>query len=95
MYKKFTAFLAIIVLVIVLNSCQQNNDADAQKNSTDAGGLPVTMDDSSKVIIDRAIAYAGGYDAWQQKNPSRMIRKAPVTIAQVRSYAKPTCIWII
>ncbi len=67
MYKKFTAFLAIIVLVIVLNSCQQNNDADAKKNSTDAGGLPVTMDDSSKVIIDRAIAYAGGYDAWQQK----------------------------
>jgi hypothetical protein len=34
------------------------------------------MDDSSKVIIDRAIAYAGGYDVWQQKKTLSFDKKS-------------------
>lgn len=56
MKDKLTALFFLIFLVIVL-SCKQNTSAN----------LPVNMDDSSRVIIDRAIAYAGGYEAWQQK----------------------------
>ncbi len=47
-------------------SCHRNNISD----------LPVTMDDSSRVIIDRAIAYAGGYDAWQQKKTLSFDKKS-------------------
>lgn len=69
MYQKFTAFSAILIVLIVMISCKQNN-------SSDAGNLPVTMDDSSRVIIDRAIAYAGGYDAWQQKKTLSFDKKS-------------------
>jgi hypothetical protein len=34
------------------------------------------MDDSSRIIIDRAIAYAGGYDAWQQKKTLSFDKKS-------------------
>jgi len=56
MIDKLTAFFSIIFLVTA-TSCNQNKSAS----------LPVNMDDSSRVIIDRAIAYAGGYETWQQK----------------------------
>ncbi len=60
MFNKFSVVSAIILCVSVMVSCRQNSTAET-------GDLPVTMDDSSRVIIDRAIAYAGGYDPWQQK----------------------------
>lgn len=40
------------------------------------------MDDSSRIVIDRAIAYAGGYDAWQQKKTLSFDQKASATILQ-------------
>jgi len=69
MHQKLPPFSAIIILMIVLISCKQNNTAD---NSN----LPVAMDDSSRIIIDRAIAYAGGYDAWQQKKTLSFDKKS-------------------
>ncbi len=60
MRKNISALSTFIFLLVVIISCRQNNSAVG-------GNLPVTMDDSSRVIIDRAIAYAGGYDAWLQK----------------------------
>lgn len=60
MYNICGAIGITTFLMIAFNSCKQNNN-------TGDHPLPVTMDDSSKVIIDRAIAYAGGYDAWLQK----------------------------
>jgi hypothetical protein len=60
MFNKLTTVSAILFLLMVMVSCRQNN-------TSDVGKLPVTMDDSSRAIIDRAIAYAGGYDAWEQK----------------------------
>ncbi len=65
MYQKFTAFFALIFLMISVFSCRQNNST-----------LPVTMDDSSSIIIDRAIAYAGGYNAWQQKKTLSFDKKS-------------------
>lgn len=58
MYK-IPANIIIVLSVIVIISCNENKNADTSK-------LPVEMDDSSSVIIDRAIAYAGGYESWQQ-----------------------------
>ena len=66
MYQKFLGFSTILIF---MSSCKQNNTAD---NSN----LPVTMDDSSRIIIDRAIAYAGGYDAWQQKKTLSFDKKS-------------------
>lgn len=60
MIKYFSIASAFLVCVTIVVSCQQNNGAKT-------GNLPVTMDDSSRVIIDRAIAYAGGYDHWLEK----------------------------
>lgn len=50
----FTGFLIIVIL-----SCRQR--------SKDAARLPVAMDDSSNVIINRSIAYAGSFDTFQLK----------------------------
>ncbi len=69
MFKKFTAVSSILVLLSITNSCKQNN-------TSKTGDLPVTMDDSSRVIIDRAIAYAGGYNAWQQKKTISFDKKS-------------------
>ncbi len=69
MYKKIIAVFSIILSMIVMTACQQNKN-------TDSDDLPVTMDDSSRVIIDRAIAYAGGYDAWQQKKTLSFDKKS-------------------
>jgi len=69
MTNKFCLFSAIILCMIVMVSCQQNKSADT-------GNLPVTMDDSSRVIIDRAIAYAGGYDTWLQKKTLSFDKKS-------------------
>jgi len=69
MFRKFTAVSSILVLLSITNSCKQNN-------TSKTGDLPVTMDDSSRVIIDRAIAYAGGYNAWQQKKTISFDKKS-------------------
>lgn len=45
------------LLFFTLASCRQNKGA----------ALPVTMDDSARAIIDRAIRYAGGEEPWEQK----------------------------
>ncbi len=65
MYKKIITILSLIVMT----ACQQNNTGDS-------GDLPITMDDSSRVIIDRAIAYAGGYHVWQQKKTLSFDKKS-------------------
>ena len=66
MKNKYAAFSVIIFLMLACNSCQQNNSADNKKVISSITVLPITMDDSSRLIIDRAIHYAGGYEAWQK-----------------------------
>jgi hypothetical protein len=66
----------IFILFLFAISCEQNNKPDNQNNAGDTGDLPVSMDDSSEVIIDRAIAYAGGYDAWWQKKTLSFDKKS-------------------
>ncbi len=61
MNTKFSFYVAAILLISVLVSCRNNTTIDSGKAT-----LPVSMDDSSKIIIDRAIAYAGGEENWQQ-----------------------------
>jgi hypothetical protein len=75
MINKFYA-TSIILLMIVMVSCQQQKSTDTKNNMSDASGLPVTMDDSSRIIIDRAIAYAGGYDEWQKKKTLSFDKKS-------------------
>ena len=67
MKNKYAAFSAIIFLMLAFNSCQQNKSTESKINITSGTVLPVKMDDSSQIIIDRAIMYAGGYEAWQKK----------------------------
>ncbi len=58
-----TKQLCIIAGAIVLFSlcfCRQNEN----EKVLEKGSLPVTMDDSSRAIINRAINYAGGEEAW-------------------------------
>lgn len=55
MRQKFSPLA--VLLFFTLSSCRQNQ----------ATALPVTMDDSARAIIDRAIAYAGGEEQWRQK----------------------------
>lgn len=62
-------FSAVVFCILTMISCRQFGTAD---NSN----LPVIMDDSSQVIIDRAIAYAGGYDVWQQKKSLSFDKKS-------------------
>ncbi len=69
MYRKFPAFFTMLFLFMAMISCKQNTTADT-------GNLPVTLDDSSRAIIDRAIAYAGGYEAWQQKKTVSFDKKS-------------------
>lgn len=71
--------LATILVLIGLVACQQ-------KTGEPTGGLPVTMDDSSRVIIDRAIGYAVGLapahrahrsdSAWHQKQTLSFDKKS-------------------
>ena len=70
MYKKSPVLTAFILFMVAF-SCTQKNAGE-----TDSGKLPVSMDDSSRVIIDRAITYAGGYDAWQQKKTLSFDKKS-------------------
>ena len=65
MLKKISFAFTIISTMIVMTCCQQN-----------ASNLPVSMDDSSRVIIDRAITYAGGYDTWLQKKSISFDKKS-------------------
>ncbi len=82
MTKKFLPICAVLIFMTVMFSCKQNSSGDTKTNTSNNSELPVNMDDSSSVIIDRAIAYAGGYDAWQQRKHCRLIRKVSATIAQ-------------
>ncbi len=68
MHHKFSAILSIMLCMIVFNSCNHNKSG--------SNDLPVTMDDSSRIIIDRAIAYAGGYDEWQKKKTLSFNKKS-------------------
>ncbi|MFN2438258.1 MAG: DUF6503 family protein [Chitinophagaceae bacterium] len=68
MTNKFCLFSAIVLLITVTVSCNQD--------IKDGSNLPVTMDDSSRAIIDRAIAYAGGYEPWQQKKTLSFDKKS-------------------
>jgi hypothetical protein len=73
MLKNFFFISSLFFSMLVIISCQQNNPAE---NTSDQNNLPVTMDDSSRAIIDRAIAYAGGYEAWQQKKTLSFDKKS-------------------
>lgn len=75
MYKMITIVLLMMLTMNVLNSCQLNSNSDSKKG-TQKTGNQLTMDDSSRVIIERAIAYAGGYDAWQQKKSLSFEKKS-------------------
>lgn len=70
MNKKISAVSAIIFFMIVIVSCRQN------KTTETSNALPVNMDDSSRAIIDRAIAYAGGNENWQQKKTLSFDKKS-------------------
>ncbi|MBA3648696.1 MAG: hypothetical protein H0W62_09115 [Chitinophagales bacterium] len=50
----------VAFLIIALEACKHHD-------TIERADLPVTMDDSSRVIIDRANVYAGGFNTWQQK----------------------------
>lgn len=65
MINKFYAVIAIIILIVVTICCRQNS-ADTKTTKVENVNLPVTMDDSSRAIIERSIAFSGGYDKWQQ-----------------------------
>ena len=67
MHQNLRAFIAVILLIMAF-SCKQKN--------IDSSKLPVSMDDSSRLILDRAIAYAGGYDTWQQKKTLSFDKKS-------------------
>ncbi len=69
MYNKSITSVAIILLMIAFASCKQ-------KEEKIADGLPVSMDDSSRVIIDRALVFAGGYEVWQQKKTLSFDKKS-------------------
>ena len=64
----------LLLALVVLTSCREQ--ATEKAPAPAAAALPVTLDDSSRVIIDRAIVYAGGYEAWQQKNTLSFDKKA-------------------
>ncbi len=68
MNAKLNSFASIIYFSLLAISCGQKNVVTAD--------LPIVMDDSSKIIIDRAIEYAGGYDVWQQKKTLSFDKKS-------------------
>ena len=69
MSDKISAITFTILFVTLLGSCQQ-------KKTEEDKMLPVKMDDSSRVIIDRAIAHAGDFDAWQNKKTLSFDKKS-------------------
>ncbi len=69
MFYKIKAVTAIIFFMMIAICCQQNNSAETSN-------LAVILDDSSKLIIDRAIEYAGGYDNWLQKKSISFDKKS-------------------
>ena len=69
MNKKIIALLSIFLFSIIFISCNQNKSAGN-------ADLPVTMDDSSRAIIDRSIAYSGGHDEWQKKKTLSFDKKS-------------------
>ncbi|SMB94657.1 hypothetical protein SAMN00120144_2050 [Hymenobacter roseosalivarius DSM 11622] len=72
MLNKYSAS-ALLFTLVVLAGCHERS---TEKSPPAAAALPVVMDDSSRVILDRAIAYAGGYEAWQQKKTLSFDKKA-------------------
>ena len=73
MLHKYPASFAVVIALVGLTSCREQA---TEKAASPPAALPVAMDDSSRVIIDRAIAYAGGYDAWHQKKTLSFDKKA-------------------
>ncbi|MEJ7829841.1 MAG: hypothetical protein WKF91_16650 [Segetibacter sp.] len=69
MNSKISTLIYFILIMMPTICCRQTNTADS-------ANLPVAMDDSSRVVIDRAIAYAGGYDNWQQKKTLSFDKKS-------------------
>lgn len=65
-----TNLLLLINVFLLAVSCKQNSNNATGKEPV------VNMDDSSRIIIDRAIAYAGGYDVWQQKKTLSFDKKS-------------------
>lgn len=57
--------MALTFYMILAISCEQKNNNSNKKDAEVTANVP-EMDDSSRVIIDRSVAYAGGYDAWQK-----------------------------
>lgn len=67
MLCKVSVFARLTCLMFVINSCGQNNHA---------ANTPAIMDDSSRAIIDRSIAFAGGYETWQKKKTLSFDKKS-------------------
>jgi hypothetical protein len=76
MINKFTYVSAILILIVITICCRQNQPTNPQKENSESSSLPVSMDDSSRVIIDRAIIYAGGYDVWEEKKTLSFDKKS-------------------
>lgn len=70
MYLKLPLTTALFLLLFAFSCKQRNTD------ETENLKLPLSMDDSSRIIIDRAIAFAGGYDVWQQKKTLSFDKKS-------------------
>ncbi|MEO7905706.1 MAG: hypothetical protein ABIT06_01920, partial [Saprospiraceae bacterium] len=60
MFNKVLGVGCTLFSILGMSSCGSFN-AEAPEP------LSVSLDDSSSVIIDRALAYAGGYSNWQDK----------------------------
>ena len=69
MCNKLTKVLVVMLFVLAMVRCKQS-----PMGTTNS--LPVTMDDSSRAIINRAIAYAGGYETWEQKRTLSFDKKS-------------------
>jgi hypothetical protein len=65
-----TKLQLLITLLVLAVSCKQNSNNASRKD------LVVNMDDSSRNIIDRAIAFAGGYEVWLQKKTVSFDKKS-------------------
>lgn len=75
MTNGYSATSALCV-TFMLASCGEQGLTQKAESGPPASAQPVTLDDSSRVIIDRAIAYAGSYEAWQQKKTLSFDKKA-------------------
>ncbi len=73
MYHTISAVASFSFLIVLVASCKTNNHAGTD-NST--AYETAKMDDSSKAIINRSVAYAGGYDTWRKKKTLSFDKKS-------------------